>query len=190
MAMQLIPLTLLEGEPRVDSRIVSYELGVAPRNTYELVDNYYKEFQEFGSLRFETEVINRKVGATQTKFYLLNEDQTYFLMTLVRNTPEAVALKKRLVKAFAQFRTAANNEAHEEAYGRLIDEKMVLLRWLAELKPEIGKITRFHRAGLNQREIARALGWGDKRVRRCVSRLKTAGLLPRPETRQLTLLEG
>lgn len=43
-------------------------------------------------------------GGNPQKYILLNEDQTYFLMTLVRNTAQAVELKKRLVQAFAECR--------------------------------------------------------------------------------------
>jgi phage antirepressor YoqD-like protein len=102
--MNDLTLAVIDGEPRIDSRLIATELGVAPRNTYELVDKYSTQFQEIGSLRFETEVKKRDIGATQEKFYLLNEDQTYFLMTLVRNTEQAVELKKRLVQAFANCR--------------------------------------------------------------------------------------
>ncbi|MER2529208.1 MAG: Rha family transcriptional regulator [Candidatus Competibacter denitrificans] len=107
MSTQLISLALIEGEPRVDSRLIAVELGVAHKNTRSLVENYQNEFQEFGQLPFKTEVVNgHQGGGNPTKFYLLNEDQTYFLMTLVRNTEEAVNLKKRLVQAFAQYRSA------------------------------------------------------------------------------------
>jgi hypothetical protein len=34
----------------------------------------------------------------------LNEDQTYFLLTLTRNTAQVVDLKQRLVQAFSEFR--------------------------------------------------------------------------------------
>jgi len=97
-------LAVIDGEPRIDSRIVAAELGVEARATHQLVDKYSSQFEQLGSLPFEMEVKKREVGATQEKFYLLNEDQTYFLMTLVRNTEQAVELKKRLVMAFAECR--------------------------------------------------------------------------------------
>ena len=105
--MSTLSLAVVDGEPRIDSRLVASELGVTHRNTYELVDNYFAEFQEFGILRFETGEI--KGRGQPEKYYLLNEDQAYFLMTLVRNTEEAVELKKRLVKAFAQYRTRSQS---------------------------------------------------------------------------------
>lgn len=100
----LVTVSAIDGEPRVDSRFIAAELGVETKATHQIVDKYSYQFQELGSLPFETEVKKREIGATQEKFYLLNEDQTYFLMTLVRNTEKAVELKKRLVMAFAECR--------------------------------------------------------------------------------------
>ena len=101
MAAELLP-TVVEDEPRIDSRIVARELGVETKATHQLVDKYSTHFQELGILPFEMEEI--KGRGQPEKFYLLNEDQTYFLMTLVRNTVQAVELKKRLVIAFAECR--------------------------------------------------------------------------------------
>ncbi|MCA9936080.1 MAG: phage regulatory protein/antirepressor Ant [Anaerolineales bacterium] len=95
-------LSVIENEPRIDSRIVAAELGVAHEAAQRLVDKYSAKFEELGILRFEIGEI--KGRGQPEKFYLLNEDQTYFLMTLVRNTAQAVELKKRLVQAFAECR--------------------------------------------------------------------------------------
>ena len=97
-------VAVVDGEPRVDSRVIAAGFGVEHHSTTRLVDNYSKQFEEFGSLRFQIEVKKREVGATQEKFYLLNEDQCYFLLTLTRNIKQVVELKKRLVMAFAEHR--------------------------------------------------------------------------------------
>lgn len=100
-----LALAVIDGEPRIDSRIVAAELGVTHEATQKLVDKYSEQFQQLGSLRFEIGVVKgHQGGGNPEKFYLLNEDQTYFLMTLVRNTEQAVELKKRLVMAFAECR--------------------------------------------------------------------------------------
>ena len=100
-----LSLAIIEGEPRIDSRLVATELGVDHKNTHELVDSYSPHFEELGVLPFETDKPPKgSAGGRPEKFYLLNEDQAYFLMTLVRNTAQAVELKKRLVQAFAECR--------------------------------------------------------------------------------------
>ena len=69
-------------------------------------------------------------------------------------------------------------------------QRDLLWSWLIELKPEIGKIARYRTAGLTQKEVARALAWGVKRVRKAEKRLDGVGLLPKCESTQLSLLEG
>ena len=73
---------------------------------------------------------------------------------------------------------------------RIRAQRNALWNWLTEIKPELGKIARFRRAGLNRLETARALGWGEKRVRLAETKLAAAGLLPPRESPQLSLLEG
>lgn len=190
-----LTLAVVDGEPRIDSRLVATELGVDHKNTRELVDNYLTHFEELGVLPFETaKPLHGSAGGRPEKFYLLNEDQTYFLMTLVRNTDEAVALKKRLVKAFAQFRLASNplelaprpSLEIETLRAQLAACHTELLR----LKPMLGKLHRYHQAGLSQREIALLFGWSSRNtVRNHTRQAEKLGLLPQPENRQLALLE-
>ncbi len=102
MSNNPLALTVIDGSPLVDTRIIATGFGVQHQNTRELVDNYSAKFQAFGLLRFETEAVKTEGGrgTKHEKFYLLNEDQTYFLLTLTRNTLQVVDLKQRLVMAF------------------------------------------------------------------------------------------
>lgn len=103
----LIPLVVVENEPCVDSRIIAEQLGVAHINTRELIEQYQTDFEEFGQLRFQTEVGKRaQGGGNPEKFVLLNEDQSYLLLTYSKNTEQARILKKRLVRAFGDHRRA------------------------------------------------------------------------------------
>ena len=48
----------------------------------QLVRNYLKDFQEFGSLGFEIRVIREDGrGGQPTEYAILNEDQAYLLLT-------------------------------------------------------------------------------------------------------------
>lgn len=100
-----LPLTVLNGTPLVDTRTIATGFGVEHESTARLVDKYSDRFQEFGILRFEIGEI--KGRGQPERFYLLNEDQTYFLLTLTRNTVQVVDLKHRLVQAFSEFRKVA-----------------------------------------------------------------------------------
>ena len=103
----LISLVVVDQEPRVDSRLIAKQLGVKNINTRELIEQYLPDFEEFGLTRFETEVGKRRQGGgNPEKYYLLNEDQSYLLLTYAQNTEQARNLKKRLVRAFGEQRRA------------------------------------------------------------------------------------
>lgn len=99
----LIQAVIASDGPRVDSRQLSPHLDVRHRDTFALIKNYSSPLQELGLLPFETEKLSGGAGRPQS-FALLNEDQCYFLLTLVKNTERAVTLKLNLVKAFRDAR--------------------------------------------------------------------------------------
>ena len=112
--MNALTLTPVDGEPRVDSRVIAKQLGVKNVNTRELVEQYLADFEGFGQLPFQTEVGYRtQGGGNPEKYALLNEDQAYLLLTYSKNTPQARALKIRLVRAFGDYRRGAVSPAIE-----------------------------------------------------------------------------
>lgn len=104
-------ITLIEkrGEARADSRLIAQALGNQHKATAQLIERYADQLKEFGKLPFEMEALPS--GQT-ARYYLLNEDQSFFLLTLSRNTPRVVALKANLVTAFKEARLKA--ELHSE----------------------------------------------------------------------------
>ena len=138
----------------------------------------------------------REIGATREKFCLLNEDQTYFAMTLVRNTEQSVRLKQRLVKIFAECRAMVAAPFAKELFG--VAEECEMLRAqlaachaeLLQVKPLWGKISRYKKLGLSHTEIGLLTERHLRNVRRNVRRIEACGLLPKRESMQLSLLEG
>lgn len=113
----LISLVVVDQEPRVDSRLIASQLGVDHKNTRELIERYQIALGNFGKVPFETEA-SGKTNQSQ-KFYLLNEDQSYLLLTLTRNTDQAVELKIRLVRVFGEHRRRlANPQPQPQAWIR------------------------------------------------------------------------
>lgn len=96
-----IRLVLTDGEPRVDSRIIAVGLGIQHKSVVETVRRYQTDFEEFGVLPFKTEKVPK---GRPEKLTLLNEDQAVFLLTLSRNTPKVVLLKKGLTRTFGKYR--------------------------------------------------------------------------------------
>lgn len=129
----------------------------------------------------------------------LSEQGLYFFVCR-SDKPKALPFQKWLagevlpaLRRTGEYRTALTPDpspgGRGEELARLRAQRDALWAWLIELKPELGKIVRFRRAGLTRIEVARALGWGEKRVRLAERKLSEAGLLPRASG-QLALLEG
>lgn len=124
-----LALREVNGDPRIDSRIMAANMGTTHQHVRELIEKHAKHFELFGVLRFETGKPPRSTaGGRPERFALLNEDQSYFLLTLVRNTEHVVDLKARLVLAFreARNRRALTDSAYLPYYHALHDEVMAL----------------------------------------------------------------
>lgn len=101
----VLSLAVVDGEPRIDSRLIASQLGTEHKNTRELIEQYQADFEEFGVCPFETAKPPKgSNGGRPEKFALLNEDQSYLLLTYCQNTEQARDLKKRLVQAFSECR--------------------------------------------------------------------------------------
>ena len=106
-------LTAVKAEPRIDSRLLAESLGTEHQSTFELLKEHRTDFEELGKVRFETGASpGSKTGQTE-RFALLNEDQSYLLLTYSRNTARTRQLKVKLVKAFGEARRAAGQHGTE-----------------------------------------------------------------------------
>ena len=105
--MKNLPLQLINGEYRVDSRLLAVRLRNHHKNVMELIDRYLKRFKRFGVVPFQTEKPRGSKGGRPERYAELNEDQCYFLLSLSRNTDHVVDLKANLVQSFKKARTGA-----------------------------------------------------------------------------------
>lgn len=123
-------VTTFRGEPRIDSRLIAMDLGNNHKSTIELIEKYEPKFQRFGLLPFQTEAVKtpESRGIKHLKFALLNEDQSYFLLSLSRNTEIVVDLKADLVMAFREARNkeAVSNLQYLPLYREMHDEVKAL----------------------------------------------------------------
>lgn len=112
---------------RIDSRLIAERLGIAHDNFLQTLEKHKADIEkELGSFLFETGTIgfmrsDGTKGASVYKYSLLNEEQATVLMTLSRNTPQVVALKIALVKAFSEARKAL--AAKQRIHQLLIEEQ-------------------------------------------------------------------
>jgi len=123
--MRAVVLVHSKGEPRIDSRQLAARLQNQHKNVLELIERYATNFKSLGLLPFETEAVRTEGGrgAKRQRFALLNEDQSYLLLTMSRNTAHIVELKTALVKAFKQARAgeAATELEYLPGYHELHD---------------------------------------------------------------------
>jgi len=96
-------VTVIKDVARADSRKLADSLGTKHKHTLELVRTHKAAFEAFGKVPFETAPLPS--GQRET-FALLNEDQSFLLLTFSRNTKAVVALKVKLVRAFSDARKA------------------------------------------------------------------------------------
>lgn len=105
----------VKAEPRIDSCLIADSLGVKHQNTYELIKDYKIDFEQLGVIRFQTgKPIKGSAGGRPECYAMLNEDQTYLLLTYSRNTAKVRTLKVKLVQAFRDARKAL--ETHQAEY--------------------------------------------------------------------------
>ena len=99
-------LIQIKKEFRVDSRLLANQLDTRHRTIFESIIKYESELLSISLLPIQTESVKTENsrGAKIQKYALLNEDQCYFVLTLMRNNDKVVALKLKLVKAFRDAR--------------------------------------------------------------------------------------
>lgn len=114
-------LTTTKTEARVDSRLLARQLGGKHKTVTEHLTKRKNDFLKLGKVPFQTEALP---SGQREKFALLNEDQSFFLLTLSRNSDRAVSLKLKLIVVFGNARKANELRRTEylPAYHALHDE--------------------------------------------------------------------
>jgi phage regulator Rha-like protein len=132
---------------RTTSEAVALGCERSHKNTLALIRKYHSQFEELGSLAFETRM--GKHGGVPVEVALLNEDQATFLITLFRNNDIVVAFKLRLVKEFRKALDTIGKRFAEPPRKSLLQDKRSahhpMMDALIEVRAELGKETgEFH----------------------------------------------
>jgi phage regulator Rha-like protein len=138
--MSNIILIQSKGEARADSRDLAKQLGNKHKSSIALIDRYESRFQRFGVLAFQMSKPSAgSEGGRPERYALLNEDQSYFLLSLSRNTEKVVDLKSNLVSAFrdAREKTAVTDQQYLPLYRELHAE----VKLLSQRAEECGSTT-------------------------------------------------
>jgi anti-repressor protein len=101
----LIKIEDIKGEMRVDSRLISNELGVENRATIQTINKYKERLEDYGEVTFQMlPSINSASNQKETVCFL-NEMQATFLVTLSKNSEKAVSLKQKLVESYHYYKS-------------------------------------------------------------------------------------
>lgn len=157
---------LNDGQPVTTSIALAEGAELEHRAVMQLIRNYLSDFEDFGRVAFEMRPFETAGGTQSREVVILNEPQTTFLFTLMRNSPVVLQFKKRLVKAFYELaQQAANPFLTMDRAGLLrvaleSEEKVVALT--AKVQADAPKVSAFERlcgaqGSLCLRDSAKAL---------------------------------
>ena len=190
-ALRVPALAVINGKPIVSSLQIAEAFDKQHKNVLRDIEEILTQVPDsFGKLNFELSeyaVTNALGFAVPRPMYRLARDG-FMLVTMGYAGHKAMAIKIAYIEEFNRLEALARRQQADTELLRA--QRDALWAWLCGLKPEVGKIARYRRAGLTRDEVARALGWGEKRVRNVERRLRAIGLLPASAEGQLSLLEG
>lgn len=92
---------LHHNEPMTTSETLADGVELQHKNVVALIRKHAADLAEWGEIAFQTRL---NLHGKPTEFAWLNEGQSLFLLTLMKNSPVVVAFKKALVKAFLELR--------------------------------------------------------------------------------------
>lgn len=149
----------ISGQLVVDSRLVAQELGIKHKPFIQTIRKYKKEIeQEFGQLLFEKKVSYREQGGGNPEtFCYLNEDQTFYLMTLSKNTPQVRACKRLIVKSFSEMKKLLLSQEIDQVNNILYDFLLNLYSYKITTETDVANILNVYLIGC-QKEKTMKIG--------------------------------
>ena len=114
--------------PVTTSEVIATALDKRATDVLELAKKYQESLSKFGLVPFKTEQVKRGFGTApqEKEVAILNEQQAYFLVTLMRNSEKVIKFKLALVKAFFEMREQIQekktSQLLEQAYQRGLQE--------------------------------------------------------------------
>lgn len=126
------------------SEAIAEGAGVQHKNILQNLDNNMAHFEEFGRVTIQKEPFSTQGGLQLKRIARLNEQQATLMLTFLRNTPQVLAFKKALVKAFyemaAIIRSGAPRSLEERSLALMAELGAVVDRQRAELEVAAPKV--------------------------------------------------
>ncbi len=148
---------LHHNEPMTTSLAIAEGVEMGHASVIKLVRTHANDIADFGEVGFE---IRLNPQGSPTEFAWLNEGQSLFLLTLMRNSPVVVEFKKALIRAFLTLRDQARAGALPAGSAELPSP--------AHRADNLVAADRCFRAALRS---SRAIGYTEGEARRLANRL-------------------
>lgn len=142
-------VTIENNEALASTLVIAKGFEVDHKSVVQLVRKYEKELKSHCITAFGMRLLKNKKGRN-TEYFLLNESQTIFLVSLMRNTKIVVAFKSKLAKDFIKQKKVLANIA-----SNLKNDEWKQLR-------ENGKLARSEETDIIKRFVEYATKQGSK----------------------------
>lgn len=134
---ELLLVEEVNGEARVSSKVVAENVGVEHGSVVRLIKKHMVHIEEFGRVGFEIVPLETKGGTQSTNVYFLNEEQSTFLLSLMKNSEIVVHFKKNLVRAFYSLKKKVQGEI-DLSTGNAISESVSIFESLSRVATLFG----------------------------------------------------
>ncbi|MCG3680288.1 Rha family transcriptional regulator [Aliarcobacter butzleri] len=105
-------ITIVNEDMTVSHRVIAEQTDNKEVSVANLINKYISDFEVFGKVHFKNEAIkNTKNRINEIVTYYLNEQQSYLLLTYLRNSEIVRNFKIALVKAFFEIKKQLENES-------------------------------------------------------------------------------
>ncbi|MFY4750033.1 Rha family transcriptional regulator [Aliarcobacter butzleri] len=105
-------ITIVNEDMTVSHRVIAEQTDNKEVSIANLINKYISDFEVFGKVHFKNEAIkNTKNRINEIVTYYLNEQQSYLLLTYLRNSEIVRNFKIALVKAFFEIKKQLKNES-------------------------------------------------------------------------------
>ncbi|MFY9085372.1 Rha family transcriptional regulator [Aliarcobacter cryaerophilus] len=112
-------IQLVNEEPRVSHRVIAENTNNKHKSIQDLISRHINLFEKFGQIKIIEDKVQTSGGIQTITNHFLNEAQSTFLMTLLRNNEIVLNFKFKLVQEFIKMRELLVNPNINELSGRV-----------------------------------------------------------------------
>ncbi|HYU71637.1 MAG TPA: Rha family transcriptional regulator [Ktedonobacteraceae bacterium] len=98
-----LEIVAVEGEHRIDSRLVAKGIHIQHDNLMQTIHKYQKGLERYGTFLFQTGTSKHRTGASKFAYVLLNKEQFGYLLMFVRITDQVREYREYVYDKFLEY---------------------------------------------------------------------------------------